>query len=581
MIKTMKNLPITVILILFLSILTITSPKIDAQETLTVGPGGPPIYDFSKITDAIISANESDIIHVYSGNYTENIVINKSITLNGDGSANTIIVSAYNNKNTIEVTANYTNISGFTIRNLGGSYACVQLNSANFCQILNNHIENGENSVYLINSNNNIIRDNTVENNKNGIYLWTSNNNTISSNNIHKNDIYGVFISSSSSENTIYINDFSNNFGSNSRDDGDNNWDYDFQGNYWDDYNDYDVNKDGIGDNPYLIAGSGGNQDNYPLGDFLNLSQPVAYIDFISPNPSPKGQTISFSGHGTTPIGLIVAWEWKSDNIGLSCSASFSTSSLSPGAHSISFRVKDNKEIWSEKVYKTLVVNPNQKPSAYIIKPTGSAEYGTPVNFSGYGIDSDGEIKGYMWHSIPNFISSTDASFILTNLPVENYTIYFKVKDDEDQWSTEVSTTLSILPNTTQPNDPPIANAKGPYSGIVNQNITFNGSLSFDPNIEDALFYHWDFGDGATGEGVIIEHMYNTIGNYSVELTVTDEHGLNSKNSTYANVSLETNGKDKDQEENKGIPGFEITILIISISLIVILRKINNKKIGF
>ncbi len=241
--------------------------------------------------------------------------------------------------------------------------------------------------------------------------------------------------------------------------------------------------------------------------------------------------------------------------------------------------MQNSNEIWSEKVYKTLVVNPNQKPSAYIIEPDGTAEYGTPVNFSGYGVDLDGEIKAYLWRSVPNFVSSTEASFTLNNIPVENYTIYFKVKDNEGEWSTEASTSLSVLQNTTIPNDPPVANANGPYLGLVNQNISFNGSLSFDPN-EHELFYHWDFGDGTTGEGVLIKHKYNSPGNYSVELTVTDEYGLSSKSSTYANVSLETNGKH-DQDENKDTPGFEILFVLCAISIIIIFGKINNKKRRF
>ena len=575
--QSMKNI-LTIILsiFLFLNILTMISPDVDAQEIITVGSGGPPIYDFSKIADAITFANESDIIHVYNGTYSENIVINKTITLIGEGVGSTIILSANPNKNTIEVLSNYTNISGFTIKNLGGSHACLQLNLANFCQIYNNRLENGENSIYLINSNDNEIKDNTVENNKNGIYLWTSNNNTIRNNKIQNNDIYGVFISSASSENTIFLNDFSKNFGANSRDDGNNNWNDSAQGNFWDDYNDYDENKDGIGDNPYLISGSGGNQDFYPLGDFLSASQPVAYIDFISPNPAPKKEPISFSGHGSSPDGIIEAYEWKSDNIQISSSESFSSSTLQPGTHTISFRVKDDKGTWSEKVYETLIINPNQKPNAYILNPSGSAIFGETVNFSGYGVDPDGEIIGYSWRSTPSFITNTNSSFTLDDLPVENYTIYFKVKDDENQWSIEASTTLSILPNTTQQNAPPVADAKGPYIGLVNQSINFDASLSFDSDAEDTLFYNWDFGDGATSKDQTTDHIYNASGNYTVELTVTDSHGLASINSTYAIV----NNKPDDQNNglDKGTPGFEIIFVFIAISLVLILRKKNNKK---
>ncbi len=65
----------------------------------------------------------------------------------------------------------------------------------------------------------------------------------------------GIFIDSSSTSNNIYLNDFSNNADGNAKDYGSNNWDYSSQGNYWDDYNDYDNDSNGKGDNPYTIEG--------------------------------------------------------------------------------------------------------------------------------------------------------------------------------------------------------------------------------------------------------------------------------------------------------------------------------------
>jgi plastocyanin len=78
---------------------------------------------------------------------------------------------------------------------------------------------------------------------------------------------------------------------------------------------------------------------------------PTAYIDSVSPNPAYKGQTVSFSGHGSDPDGTIVGYEWRSSIDGfLSSSASFSTSKLSVGTHTIYFKVKDNAGAWSPEV---------------------------------------------------------------------------------------------------------------------------------------------------------------------------------------------------------------------------------------
>jgi len=39
------------------------------------------------------------------------------------------------------------------------------------------------------------------------------------------------------------------------------------------------------------------------------------------------------------------------------------------------------------------------------------------------------------------------------------------------------------------------------------------------------LKYEWEFGDGANATGEIVEHCYSSAGNYTVNLTVTDDKG--------------------------------------------------------
>jgi hypothetical protein len=85
--------------------------------------------------------------------------------------------------------------------------------------------------------------------------------------------------------------------------------------------------------------------------------QPTAYIDYISPHNATCGQTISFKGHGIDPDGTIGAYNWRSSVDGdLSTADSFSTSTLSPGTHSIWFKVQDNDGQWSNEVMDSVVV---------------------------------------------------------------------------------------------------------------------------------------------------------------------------------------------------------------------------------
>ena len=70
-------------------------------------------------------------------------------------------------------------------------------------------------------------------------------------------------------------------------------------------------------------------------------------------------------------------------------------------------------------------------------------------------------------------------------------------------------------------NNPPIANAGGPYSGYRNTPVVFNGSGSSDPD-NNPLTYAWDFGDGTSGSGATPGHSYANAGNFTVTLVVSD-----------------------------------------------------------
>jgi len=573
-----RVIPTCLTFILFLSMFVVFCPiEVAKGETLHVGSG----QTYSNIQDAIDAANESDTIYVHSGIYSENLVIQKTITLTGAGSGSVTVSGS--GDHTIKVHNNSVKISGFKIQNTGGSYYCVFLSSVTGCEISNNVVKNGGNGIYLGSSNSNTIKNNTVESNNIGIYLFNSDSNTIKSNNIQNNNANGIWLTSTCTGNTIYLNDFSGNPDSNAKDYGSNNWDDGSQGNYWDDYNDYDSNpEDGIGDNPYIIEGGGGNQDNYPLGDFLSLNQqPVAYIDSISPNPATHGDTVYFNGHGSDDDGSVVLWEWRANGVVLSNdSEDYSTSSLSPGTYTISYRVRDDDDNWSPTVEKTLVINAqNQKPVAYILDPIQpiTKQYGESIRFLGQGSD-DGQIMEYSWRSsIDGYLSDT-SQFTINNLTVGQHTIYFKVRDDYGEWSSEVSIAVTIESDPS--NNPPIADAGGPYSGYVNQSITFDGSSSYDPDDGDSITsYQWDFGDGSTGEGVTTQHIYTSEGSYTVELTVKDSNGEQTKITTSVSVQVESqNGNGgEDGDKDNGIPGFELVFVIIAIAFILFIKRKKRK----
>ncbi len=78
------------------------------------------------------------------------------------------------------------------------------------------------------------------------------------------------------------------------------------------------------------------------------------------------------------------------------------------------------------------------------------------------------------------------------------------------------------------------AEAGGPYSGVVGVPVTFDGRGS----VGDIVSYTWDFGDGTSGSGAVVQHIYSAPGTYTVRLTVRDRYGRTDTDAATVTVSL-------------------------------------------
>ncbi len=581
--------------------------------------------NYTSIQAAIDSASTGDTINVYAGTYTENILIDKQLTITGVNGKSSTVINPAGDGHVVEITADEVMFSGFTVQNARGTgYKCIKLQDADQCSVSECTVQASDDSdgITLFSSDGNIITDNTVKNNyAYGLRLYASNSNNIVSNTIQSNqrgisideassgntvadntitlsNQYGIYldtavvsnsitgniltansrgINSQASGNTIYHNTFNDNTEYNAYDSGSNNWDngYPSGGNSWSDYTGEDADDDNIGDSPYNIPG-GSNKDNYPLGVFVEENQkPIAMILTITPNPATAGDEVTFVGSGSDD-GVITEREWTSNKDGkLSASDEFSRSTLSVGTHIISFRVKDDEGQWSTADTESLTINAvpsNEQPVAYITSVTPNpATVGQTISFNGRGEDEDGHIIGYLWAEGGTTLS-TAPSFQKSDFSVGTHVITFKVKDNDNMWSEEVSRTLTVNPGSSQ-NTPPTANPNGPYEERINTSLRFDGSRSY---VSEGTItnYTWDFGDGNTGYGEFVYHMYNSAGNYTVSLTVRDQHGDSNVAFTYAEITSPT-----VEENDNQTPGFESILLLIILIGMCIFQKWNQEKL--
>jgi PKD repeat protein len=92
---------------------------------------------------------------------------------------------------------------------------------------------------------------------------------------------------------------------------------------------------------------------------------------------------------------------------------------------------------------------------------------------------------------------------------------------------------------TKAENNPPIASfTYRPEKPIVNETIAFNATNSTDPD-GNITNYKWDFGDGNNISTAVpvISHTYISAGNYTLNLTVTDDNYAMNSSSRWINVT--------------------------------------------
>jgi len=146
-----------------------------------------------------------------------------------------------------------------------------------------------------------------------------------------------------------------------------------------------------------------------------------------------------------------------------------------------------------------------------LIKPTGDFEIdckGAKCNFSANESD-----MSYLWQLEDGRDSSNqETSFIFPTLG--SYRINFSITDTvglKTEKFADFNITEYLKPNVTFTNS------------CAAKTCQFDASATTDLDSE-ALTYSWDFGDSTSSDSITPEHNYEDEGNYSVTLTVADEH---------------------------------------------------------
>jgi PKD repeat protein len=370
-----------------------------------------------------------------------------------------------------------------------------------------------------------------------------------------------------SNNNIIFLNHFLKN-NLNARERGSNQWDDGEKGNYWDNYNYVDRNHDGIGDISYDFATGG--RDYYPVGIFLSPPQKPS-------NPSPVDDKENVGLKVTLWVKVVdvdssIITDVSFYNAVNDVKIGFARNVASGKNASCSFTLPfDTTYAWYAIANDSLQENQsdiwffttkqrppeNQKPVA---NPGGPylTKLNQSISFDGsQSIDPDGTIIFYRWNFGDGSSQILDMTPTHTYADPGVYTVTLTVVDDDGRSST--ANTTATIQGVIFVNNPPVAMCIAPSTCLVDQEVSFDASLSNDTD-GTIVGYRWDFNSDGTFDTdwlttPVITWMFSSSGSVVVTLEVKDDIDAVSSFSTTVLV----------KEVEKNTPGFDIFLVLVAI----------------
>jgi PKD repeat protein len=263
----------------------------------------------------------------------------------------------------------------------------------------------------------------------------------------------------------------------------------------------------------------------FTVADSTGNKPPVA--DANGPYTGTIGVAVAFDGSGSADPdegGTIVSYSWEFGDGGTSTDAMPSHMYSIAGVWNVILTVTDDMEAPGSDTTQASIGQdtlPTLPPQADAGGPY-PGEANVDVNFNGEGSTSSnpgGSIVQHDW-DYGDGMADMDAGPTPSHQYVADglYPVTLTAKDELGE--TDEDTTWSVIGAMT--GEPPVADANGPYTGVVNAPITFDGTDSEDAD-GDIVLWSWSFGDGDSDfSGPTPSHVYTTTGTFDVIHVVQD-----------------------------------------------------------
>ncbi|MCB0209578.1 MAG: PKD domain-containing protein [Anaerolineae bacterium] len=239
------------------------------------------------------------------------------------------------------------------------------------------------------------------------------------------------------------------------------------------------------------------------------------------PSSTEVGQAITFDGSGSQSSNPIASYNWDFGDGNTATGAQVNHTYTASGDFTVVLAVTDDQG-QTGSASRQVQVNSQPAPDPLVARISGptQGQVNQALAFDAQSSTSAAPLNDIQWDFGDG--SATSGSLVINHVYTApgNYQVLLTLVNELGQSNTTAqAVTIS---------EPPPANTPPQPSVQADQTTAQAGdTVSFDASATQSaspiVSYAWDFGDGATGSGQLINHTYAQPGDYTVTLTVTDQ----------------------------------------------------------
>jgi PKD repeat protein len=268
-----------------------------------------------------------------------------------------------------------------------------------------------------------------------------------------------------------------------------------------------------------MATGPGGSTLARATISVENPPQPPSADFTFNPNGGEAPVQVQFT-NASTGSGLTYAWDFDGDSVVDSTEENPTHNFTTAGTFNVSLAVRDPQN-QSDSTSKSITITAPvvQAPVANFSLAPSNGSAPLVVTFTN---ESTGDISSYAWDfTTDGTVDATTANASNTYNTAGTFTVTLTVTGAGGSNSATRTVTVAEALQA------PVASFTSPATGTVNTAVQFNSTSQGQVDS-----YAWDFGDGNTSTEANPSHTYDTAGQYTVTLTVTNAAGSDTETAT-------------------------------------------------